>query len=309
MLVLLVYKFIYIDTTTRYKGESSILIGFILVLALIFPNNQNLWKTFQGSHGKEILVREDKSSVSTIKLNFDNSKRDIVFLNGLGESYFPYQEDLGHLQLGYLPVVLHPNPEKIAIVGFGSGGTLYAASQSEKTKQIDCFEISSNQYDLVRTYAAMTHDEAVKGLFDDARIKLHIKDGRKALLNSQEKYDIIEADALRPNSPYSGNIYSVEYFDLIKSKLNPGGFAVSWAPTDRIANGFAKVFPYTYTDGFIIIGSTSDIQLSLNTDISEKFKVLPVDWKKSISELKRVEYSPRQEVNRDLFPKDEFSKN
>ncbi|WP_373514636.1 hypothetical protein [Persicitalea sp.] len=307
LIILIVYKLIYIDAIAKYKIESSVFIALTLVFALIFPNNQNLWKVFQGSHGREILVREDKSSVSTIKLNFDNFGRDIVFLNGLGESYFPYHEDIGHLQLGYLPVILHPNPEKIAIVGFGSGGTLYAASQSEKTKQIDCFEISSNQYELVSMYAAMTDDETVKGLFKDSRIKMHIRDGRKAMLSSQEKYDVIEADALRPNSPYSGNIYSVEYFELIKSRLNLGGFAVSWAPTDRIANGFAKVFPYTYTDGFIIIGSKSEIQLNLNAEINEQFKALPIDWKKSISELKRVNYFPEQEVNHDLFPKDEFN--
>ena len=306
LIVLIVYKLIYIDKINRYKVESSVLIATTIVIILIFPDNQSLWKVFQGSHGKEIMIMEDKSSVSTIKLNFDNSNSDIVFLNGLGQSYFPYHDDVGHLQLGYIPVILHPNPKKIAIVGFGSGGTLYAASQSEKTKQIDCFEISSNQYDIVKKYAAMRGDETVKSLFNDSRIKMHIEDGRKALLNSPEKYDIIEADALRPNSSYSGNIYSIEYFELIKSKLNAGGFAVSWAPTDRITNGFARVFPYTYTDGFIIIGSASEIQLNLNAEINEEFKALPVDWNKSISGLKRIKYIPDHEVNHDLFPKDEF---
>ncbi len=306
LIILLAYKLMYIDTRSKYKSESSILIILCLVLLVIFPGNQSLWKVFQGSHNKEILIMEDKSSVSTIKLDFSNKQKDVLFLNGLGQSFFPYNEDDGHLILGYLPVVIHPNPKKIAIIGFGSGGTLYAASQSEATEQIDCFEISSNQYSLVKTYGELRDDKLVKMLYDNAKINLHIKDGRKALLNSNETYDIIEADALRPDSPYSGNIYSVEYFELIKSKLKPGGFAVSWAPTDRIVNSFTKVFPYAYTNGFILIGSDSEIQINSTLDIKKEFASMPIDWKSSINEMKRVGHVPTQEVNRDLFPKDEF---
>jgi len=305
LIILLLYKIFYIDVA-KYKLENSLIIIAITVLIVIFPNNQAMWKVLQGSYNKDILLLEDKSSVSTIKLDFNSIKIDVVFLNGLGESYFPYKQDYVHLQLGYLPVLIHPNPKNIAIVGFGSGGTLYAASKSDKAQNIDCFEISSNQYELVREYGTMINDSTVTGLFNDPRIKLYIKDGRKALLNSNEKYDIIEADALRPESPYSGNIYSIEYFELIKSKLNPSGLAVSWAATDRVVNTFATVFPYTYTNGLIVIGSTKKIEIRFNSDIREEFRVLPIDWEKSLLDFKRVEHYLGEEVNRDLFPKDEF---
>ncbi|TDB59840.1 MFS transporter [Arundinibacter roseus] len=307
LIILFIYKILYIDTSYIHKTESSLLIVTTLICMAIFPDNQSMWKVFQGSHDKEILVLEDKSSVSTIKLNFLDSKTDVIFLNGLGQSYFPFKQDLGHVQLGYLPVLIHPDPKKIAIIGFGSGGTLYAASQSEKTDHIDCFEISTNQYDLVSTYGKMIDDKDINRLFNDDRIKLNIKDGRKALLNSDEKYDIIEADALRADSPYSGNIYSVEYFELLKSKLSPGGFAVSWAATERVTNTFAKVFPYAYTNGFMLIGSTSKIEIDLNSPVKEEFKALPIDWKKSVLDFKKVEYHSDQEVNNDLFPRDEFN--
>ncbi len=306
LIILVGYKLSYIDNELSYKIESSVLIGLSLIFIVIFPSNQSLWQVFQGSHDKEIFIMEDKSSVSTVKIDFNDSKTDVLFLNGLGESYFPFEQDLSHLKLGYLPVVIHPNPKKVAIIGFGSGGTLYAASQSEKTERIDCFEISSNQYKLVSKYGGDVDDNLVNGLYEDPRIVMHIKDGRKALLNSNDKYDVIEADALRSDSPYSGNIYSVEYFELIKSRLNAKGFAVSWAPTDRVTNSFAKVFPHVYTDGFILIGSKSEIEINSDIEIKEAFRALPIDWKKSILELKKVKHSPRQEVNRDLFPRDEF---
>lgn len=307
VIVLFVYKLLFVDKIVKQRLEGVLTILIATLGIVTFPSNQSLWKVLQGSHEKEILLTEDKSSISTIKLDFAETSTDVVFLNGLGQSHFPYISDYGHLQLGYLPVLIHPDPKKIAIIGFGSGGTLYASSRSKKTRQVDCFEISTNQYDLVRKYHQLINDQTVSGLFNDKRIRLHVEDGRKALLNSHEYYDIIEADALRPNSPFSGNIYSVDFFELVKSRLNPDGFAVSWAPTDRIKNSFAKVFPYTYTDGFIIIGSKSEIPLRLTHEIKEEFKNLPIDWEQGVQKLERIKYNSSQEINSDLFPRDEYN--
>ena len=55
-----------------------------------------------------------------------------------------------------------------------------------------------------------------------------VGDGRRFVMQSRERFDVIEADALRPNSAYSGNLYSREYFELLRSRLTPGGLAVTW---------------------------------------------------------------------------------
>ena len=72
-------------------------------------------------------------------------------------------------------------------------------------------------------------------------------DGRAYILHSGKQFDVIEADALRPNSAYSGNLYSWEYFQMLKTHLKPGGFAVTWAPTDRVLASFLEVF--SFADG------------------------------------------------------------
>ena len=56
-------------------------------------------------------------------------------------------------------------------------------------------------------------------------------DGRAFLMRQPAQYDVIEADALRPNSSLAGNLSSVEYFELLRDRLRPGGFAVTWSPT------------------------------------------------------------------------------
>ena len=41
---------------------------------------------------------------------------------------------------------------------------------------------------------------------------------------------------------YAGNLYSVEFYELVRSRLAPGGLFVQWAPTDRSLNGVRRVF-------------------------------------------------------------------
>jgi hypothetical protein len=70
---------------------------------------------------------------------------------------------------------------------------------------------------------------------------------------------VIEADALRPSSAYAGNLYSLEYFALLRRSLRPGGFAVSWLPTERARDTLVHAFPHVLVLGDIGIGSDAPI--------------------------------------------------
>jgi spermidine synthase len=58
---------------------------------------------------------------------------------------------------------------------------------------------------------------------------------------------MIVADAVRPNTAYAGNLYSVEFYELVSSRLTPNGVFVQWIPTDRVINSVRRVFPYVVT--------------------------------------------------------------
>ena len=96
-------------------------------------------------------------------------------------------------------------------------------------------------------------------LLSDPRVAQVAGDGRAYLMNAGRTFDIIEADALRPSSAYSGNLYSTGYFELVRSRLAPGGLAVSWAPTPRVLDTFLHVFPHALGFGDIVIGSNTPI--------------------------------------------------
>src|SRR5205085_417759 len=113
-----------------------------------------------------------------------------------------------------------------------------------------------NLRQLVQTHA----DPGVLKLLEDKRVQHLAGDGRAYLTRTELRFDIIEADAQWPTTAYAGNFYSREYFELVKSRLKPGGFAVTWTPTERAHQTFLSVFPYVLRFGDSVdVGSLQPI--------------------------------------------------
>ncbi len=198
---------------------------------------------------------EDGSGLALLKVR-NNAKDVVVLANGLGQSGLPFGGI--HTVLGALPAFLHPDPKRIAVIGLGSGDTVFAAAGRTATQRVDSIEIIAPELDVLVELDQRRAHPGLTRLLADPRVEHHLTDGR-TFIRKQEAYDIIEADALRPSSAYSGNLYSVEYFSLVRSRLKPGGFGVSWVPTDRVRASMVAAFPYVVFLKTIAIGSASPI--------------------------------------------------
>lgn len=301
----------------------AIAVAVVLVMAVrLIPPNARFWQLLNGLDRADMfLFDENESAVSVIKMTPD-LKGGTVFVNGLGQSVMPYQNDDVHTLLGALPVMIHPRPEHVAVIGLGSSGTLHGVAGRPETRRIDCFEIASNQALVLTNYAAQVGDTAVRAVLNDPRLRLIFRDGRYAIRNRNIYYDVIEADALRPTSAYSGNIYSREYFELIRSRLKPNGLAVTWCPTARVLNTFRAVFPYVaYGDRLILIGSNQPINLdwaAIDQRAGSAFSKRHYGRSGMDAQALLTGYRPKlkllsapsavsTEINTDLFPRDEYS--
>jgi spermidine synthase len=96
---------------------------------------------------------------------------------------------------------------------------------------------------------------------------------------TNKRYDVVTADVIHPIFAGSGNLYSAEYFALIRRVLNPGGMVVQWtAGTDAeykiIARTFLSVFPQTtvWADGSLLVGMVEPLKLS-RVDFERKLRM------------------------------------
>jgi predicted membrane-bound spermidine synthase len=239
---------------------APVLCACAVTTAIVMPSGTRLWAALHGTASQRLIVAEDGSGVSVLRGREPSFDRNVtVFLNGLGQSELPYGGI--HTVLGALPALLHPMPRSAAVIGLGSGDTLFAVAGRGDLDRILSIEIVKPQ---MITLAALFERQPYPGLravLRDPRIEHVFGDGRLLLSTTSERFDIIEADALRPNSAYAGNLYSYEYFRLMRDRLTPGGFAVTWVPTDRVARTFLRAFEHAVSFGSVLIGSNAPIQV------------------------------------------------
>jgi hypothetical protein len=85
----------------------------------------------------------------------------------------------------------------------------------------------------------------------DPRVRLHIEDGRYFLQTTGQRFDLITGEPPPPRTPGAVNIYTREYFELIRARLAAGGMTTYWLPVARpepgadvntIIRAFCEVF-------------------------------------------------------------------
>lgn len=238
----------------------SVRIGLTVGLAALglasVPGPATLWATLHTAPASGVLFAEDGAGVAVLKDQAEG--REVgVFVNGQAHSTLPWGGV--HTVLGTLPVVLHPAPRLVAAIGLGSGDTLFAMASRREVLRIECVEILEPQWHTLRALEGRHRFPGLEGLFADPRIRFSFGDGRAFLLRDRRRFDVIEADALFPDSAYSGNLYSLEYFDLVRRRLAPGGLAVTWEPTPRVRRTFLKAFPHVKAFENILVGSNEPI--------------------------------------------------
>ena len=300
-------------------GAAALMAGAVFAA---MPKGPLLWARLHGTTPDRIIQGEDGSGLSLLKAErVGVAPRTVVFVNGLGQSWIPYGDI--HTVLGALPAFVHPNPKSAALIGLGSGDTLYALAGRRALERIVSIEIIRPQLESLREFGRRQKYPAMTTVLGDRRIEHVFGDGRLYLRRAAERFDIIEADALRPNSAYAGNLYSDAYFELLRDRLNPGGLAVTWAPTPRIVRTFLKVFPHVWVHRQIVIGSDAPIRID-RAAIAERLNVPAVSnhfaWSGvDIHGLLRPYttggwrlYDPSHDrsglgdINSDLDPRDEF---
>ncbi|HSE42233.1 MAG TPA: fused MFS/spermidine synthase, partial [Acidobacteriota bacterium] len=92
-------------------------LSFLLLVLLFWkvPAVDRTWGKLHGVDGKSVLHIEDSSGLTVLRASTPNFSEAIVFSNGIGIGEIPYFNF--HVTLGMLPVMLHPNPEEVAIIG------------------------------------------------------------------------------------------------------------------------------------------------------------------------------------------------
>ena len=167
-----------------------------------------------------------------------------MYLDGMHQSNDTRSTVFGHSRIGFLPTALHPNPTRALVVGLGAGTTPGAIAKFPGV-EVDIVELSGT---VVR--GAHYFRIANQGVLSRPNVHLRVDDGRNFLLLSPAgRYDIITADVILPRHAGAANVYSAQYFELVKRALKDDGIVLQWNGGDTaseyalILRTFRQVFP------------------------------------------------------------------
>jgi len=137
----------------------------------------------------------------------------------------PYDMRLQRM-LGHLPALLHGQPRSALIVGFGAGVTAGTFVLHPSIRRIVICEMEPIIPRTAKQYFHVQHYDVL----DDRRTQVIYDDARHYVLTTPEKFDIITSDPIHPFVKGSATLYSEEYFEMVKARLNPGGVVTQWVP-------------------------------------------------------------------------------
>ncbi len=251
-----------------------------------------------------LFLKEGKSSIISA-ITYNGSVAHLQS-NGIQESYVTiknnYPPPKAETLLGVLPYLLHKNPKSAFVIGYGGGHTTNALIDTP-LDSIRIVELERAVVEAIESIAKHT-TAALK----DRRVDLVFNDARNTLLVNNTSYDLIVSQPSHPWLSRAGNLFTVEFFEIVSSRLNAGGIFTQWvnlfnmdtATLLSILKAFYTAFPYGFTTALtasgdlLVIGSNSPIVFDL-VDIDKKISDTGVS-----NTLKHWEFSQAESIV-DLF--------
>jgi spermidine synthase len=121
--------------------------------------------------------------------------------------------------LGHFTHLIPQKPSNALVIGCGAGVTAGAVSIGPDVERMTIAEIEP----LVPASVAEYFGDHNYNVVSNPKVTIHIDDARHFLLTTDQKFDAITSDPLDPWVKGAATLYTTEFFELVKSRLNPGG--------------------------------------------------------------------------------------
>src|SRR5881396_1431212 len=231
----------------------------IILILIFFPYRrseahfEHASRVYEGDNQGEVVARVVKRMEGTAD-TWQLLRRDLVeepYYYRLIANAFSMSATTPRAQrymrlFAYLPLAFRPESNDILLLCYGCGVTADALLHGPNVKRMDIVDISKEVFAFADSYSTIGYHNPLR----DPRVHTVIQDGRFFLQASPRQYDIISGEPPPPKVAGSVNLYTEEFFSLMKSRLKEGGIATFWLPINQLKIDEAKAILRAFHNAF-----------------------------------------------------------
>ncbi|MGD9032451.1 MAG: fused MFS/spermidine synthase, partial [Desulfobacteraceae bacterium] len=209
----------------KSKKVAFALVG-VLVLALLLPADFPLVYIKPNKNAKLLGVFEGPATITSVIQHKTEQNKDYLrmYINNKYSAGGTLPSAMNvQIAQSSIPLMLHADPKSLFYLGLGTGITAGSALASNAEKVTVC-ELVPEVVEASRKFFA----DYCFGLYEDKRARVFIEDARNYLLGRRETYDLIIADLFLPWKAGVGNLYTLEHFKNLRSRLKTDGLFIQW---------------------------------------------------------------------------------
>ncbi|MHC4958195.1 MAG: fused MFS/spermidine synthase [Planctomycetota bacterium] len=239
-----------------------------ILAAVVIPHDQ-LARRLAAMRGGTLVFYEESAGGTVAVLEQRAFRR--LYIQGVSNSGDALPS-LRYMRLqALLPLMIHRGePRSALVIGLGTGITSGALLAYPALERRVCAEL------LPAVVRAAPLFQGNLGAATDPRLEIRLRDGRRELLASDERYDLITLEPPPPSAAGVVNLYSRDFYELCRERLAEDGLIAQWLPlatqndedSRSLVRSLLDVFRHvtlwtTEVHETLLVGSSSPIELDL----------------------------------------------
>jgi spermidine synthase len=218
-------------------------VGAYESLVRMLANTREGVKNEQAQPGQLLMYEEGPTATVSVRRDGETIS---MAINGRTNASDTVYDMPTQVMLGQLPLFVAPRIDNGLIIGFATGVTVGSMLQSP-IQSVTCIELEPGTVNGSRFFQHVNNRP-----LEDPRASLIIDDARTYLRVTPNRYDIIVSEPSHPWVPGVANLFTQEFFELGRARLNEQGIFVQWVQIYQLSTEslrsvlatYHKVFPH-----------------------------------------------------------------
>lgn len=167
------------------------------------------------------MVHEEQTPFQHIQIADTLEYGRLLILDGVFQTSVK-DEWTYHEMISHVPLMLHPHPERVLIIGGGDGGVAREVCRHDCVNQVDLCDIDGRVIELSKEYFP-TISTVLRN--PPEKLHVHVGDGIAFARSVKDYYDVIIIDCSDPIGPGEG-LFTRDFYKSAYAALRKDGLIV-----------------------------------------------------------------------------------